>query len=157
MPASLIYLMCQILLALILLAGCRPVYYGATSIVEFEDGEKHALLGKDFKRVTAQFGEPSDIIFNKSKAMVWIYEVDEANSNPLQILPVLTTGLPVQRKILMIEFDRNRRVVGSDIERSKTHIVGWIGRINHLTKEIKAKKRVKSVLDQLKSINSGTR
>ena len=42
MPASLIYLMCQILLALVLLAGCRPVYYGATSIVEFEDGEKHA-------------------------------------------------------------------------------------------------------------------
>ena len=157
MPASLIYLMCQILLALILLAGCRPVYYGATSIVEFEDGEKHALLGKGFKRVTAQFGEPSDIIFNKSKAMVWIYEVDEASSNPLQILTVLTTGLPVQRKILMIEFDRNRRVVGSDIERSKTQIVGWIGRINRLTKEIKAKKRVKSVLDQLKSINSGTR
>ena len=117
MPAGLVYLICQILLALVLLAGCRPVYYGATSIVEFEDGEKHELLGKDFKWVTAQLGEPSDIIFDKSKAMVWIYEVDEASSNPLQILPVLTTGLPVKRKILMIAFDRDRRVMGSDIER----------------------------------------
>ena len=157
MPAGLVYLICQILLALVLLAGCRPVYYGAISIAEFEDAEKHALLGKDFRRVIAQLGEPTDIIFDKAEAMVWIYEVDEASSNPLQILPVLTTGLPVQRKILMIEFDRNRRVVDSDIERSKTHIVGWIGRINQLTREIKAKKRVKSVLDQLKSINSGTR
>ena len=157
MPARLVYLMCQILLALALLAGCRPVYYGAISIAEFEDAEKHALLGKDFRRVTAQLGEPTDIIFDESKAMVWIYEVDETSSNPLQILPVLTTGLPVKRKILMIKFDHNRRVAGSDIKRSKTHIVGWIGRINHLTKEIKAKKRVKSVLDQLESIKSGTR
>ena len=46
MPAGLVYLICQILLALVLLAGCRPVYYGAISIAEFEDGEKHALLGK---------------------------------------------------------------------------------------------------------------
>ena len=149
MPASLIYLMCQILLALILLAGCRPVYYGATSIVEFEDGEKHALLGKDFKRVTAQFGEPSDIIFNKSKAMVWIYEVDEASSNPLQILPALTTGLPVKRKVLMIEFNRNRRVVSSDITRSKAHIVGLIGRANIFMRGIEAKKRVRNALHQL--------
>ena len=157
MPAGLVYKICQILLALILLAGCRPVYYGAISIAEFEDGEKHTLLGKDFRRVIAQLGEPTDIIFGKPEAMVWIYEVDETSSNPLQILPVLTTGLPVKRKMLMIEFDHNRRVAGSDIKRSKTHIVGWVGRINHLTKEIKAKNRVKSVLEQLKSINSGTR
>ena len=150
MPASLVYLMCQILLALVLLAGCRPVYYGATSIVEFEDGEKHALLGKDFRRVTAQLGEPTDIIFDESKAMVWIYEVDETSSNPLQILPVLTTGLPVKRKILMIEFDHNRRVVGSDIEKSKTHIVGLIGRFNQRTRKIEAKNRVKRVLNHLK-------
>ena len=157
MRANLVYPMCQILLVLVLLAGCRPIYYGATSIVEFEDGEKLALLGKDFRRVIAQLGEPTDIIFDKSEAMVWIYEVDETSSNPLQILPLLTTGLPVTRKILIIEFDHNRHVAGSDIKRSKTHLVGMIGRVNHLTREIQAKKRVRSVLDQLKSINSGTR
>ena len=157
MPAGLVYLICQILLALVLLAGCRPVYYGAISIAEFEDGEKHALLGKDFRRVISQLGEPTDIIFDKPEAMVWIYEVDEASSNPLQFLPLLTTGLPVERKILIIEFDHNRHVAGSDIKRSKTHLVGMIGRVNHLTREIQAKKRVRSALAQLKSINSGNR
>ena len=157
MPASLVYLMCQILLALVLLTGCQPTYYGALSIAEFKDGEKHALLGKDFRRVIAQLGEPTDIIFDKGEPMVWIYEVDETSSNPLQILPVLTTGLPVKRKILIIEFDHNRHVAGSDIKRSKTHLVGMIGRVNHLTREIQAKKRVRSALDHLKLINSGTR
>ena len=142
MPAGLVNLMCQMLLALVLLAGCRPVYYGAISIAEFEDGEKHSLLGKDYRRVIAQLGEPTDIIFDKYEPMTWIYEVDEASSNPLQILPALTTGMPVTRKILMIEFDNNRRVVGSDIEKSKTHIVGLIGRINQRTREIEAKNRV---------------
>ena len=156
MPHSLVYLMCRILLALVLLAGCGPVYYGATSIVRFEDKEKHALLGKDFREVIVQLGEPTDIIFDKSETMMWIYEVDEASSNPMQILPALTTGLPVDRKILMIEFDHSRRVVKSDIERSKAHIVGLVGRVNQFTKEIQAKKRVKSVLDQLKLINSET-
>ena len=157
MPAGLVYLICQILLTLVLLTGCQPVYYGAISIAEFEDGEKHALLGKDFRRVISQLGEPTDIIFDKSEAMVWIYEVDEASSNPLQFLPLLTTGLPVERKLLIIEFDHNRHVAGSDIKKSKTHLVGMIGRVNHLTREIQAKKRVRSALDQLKSINSGTR
>ena len=151
MPASLVYPMCRILLVLVLLAGCRPVYYGATSIVEFEDGEKLALLGKDFRRVITQLGEPTDIIFDKSEAMIWMYEVDETSSNPLQILPALTTGLPVKRKILMIEFDNNWRVAGSDIEKSKTHIVGLIGRVNLLTRQIEAKNRVKSALNQLRS------
>ena len=150
MPAGLVNLMCQMLLALVLLAGCRPVYYGAISIAEFENGEKHSLLGKDYRRVVAQLGEPTDIIFDKYEPMTWIYEVDEASSNPLQILPALTTGMPVTRKILRIEFDYNRRVVGSDIEKSKTHIVGLIGRFNQLTRKIEAKKRVKRVLNHLK-------
>ena len=88
---------------------------------------------------------------------MWIYEVDETSSNPLQFLPLLTTGLPVKRKMLIIEFDHNQDVAGSNIKRSKTHLVGMIGRVNHLTREIKAKKRVKSALDQLRSIDSGTR
>ena len=157
MPASHVYLMCQILLALVLLAGCRPDYYGAISIAEFKDGEKHALLGKDFRRVIVQLGEPTDIIFDKSKTMIWVYEVDETSSNPLQILPALTTGLPVTRKTLTIDFDHNRRVAGSNIKRSKAHIVGIIGRINQFTNKIESKKRVKSALDQLNSINSVTR
>ena len=155
MTASHVSLMCQILLALVLLAGCRPDYYGAISIAEFKDGEKHALLGKDFRRVIVQLGEPTDIIFDKSKAMTWIYAVDETSSNPLLILPALTTGLPVRRKILMIEFDQNRRVTNSDIERSEAHIVGLFGHVNQVTKEMKTKKRVKSVLDQLNLISSG--
>ena len=157
MRATLVYLMCQILLALALLTGCRPDYYGAISIAEFKDGEKHALLGKDFRRVIVQLGEPTDIIFDKSKTMIWVYEVDETSSNPLQILPALTTGLPVTRKTLTIDFDHNRRVAGSNIKRSKAHIVGIIGRINQVTKKIESKKRVKSALDQLNSINSVTR
>ena len=150
MPVGLVNLMCQMLLALVLLAGCRPVYYGAISIADFEDGKKHSLLGKDYRRVIAQLGEPTDIIFDKYEPMTWIYEVDEASSNPLQILPALTTGMPVTRKILMIEFDHNRRVVGSDIEKSKTHIVGLIGRFNQHTRKIEAKNRVKRVLHHLK-------
>jgi hypothetical protein len=157
MPASPVYLMCQMLLALVLLAGCRPDYYGAISIAGFKDGEKHALLGKDFRRVIVQLGEPTDIIFDKSKTMIWIYEVDETSSNPLQILPALTTGLPVTRKTLTINFDHNRRVVGSDIKRSKAHIVGVIGRINQFAKKIESKKRVKSALDQLNLMISVTR
>ena len=161
MPASLVYPMCQILLVLVLLAGCRPVYYGATSIVEFEDGEKLALLGKDFRRVITQLGEPTDIISDKSEDMMWIYEVDEASSNPLQILPALTTGLPVKRKVLMIEFNRNWRVASAEITRSKTHIVGLVGRANILMRGIEAKKRVKNALHQLYLIsptqNSKTR
>lgn len=157
MPASHVSLMCQILLALVLLAGCRPDYYGAISIAEFKDGEKHALLGKDFRRVIVQLGEPTDIIFDKSKTMTWIYQVDETGSNPLQMLPALTTGLPVKRKTLTIDFDHNKRVAGSDIKRSKAHIVGVIGRIDQLTKKIESKKRVKSALYQLNSTNSATR
>ena len=156
MPAGLVNLMCQMLLALVLLAGCRPVYYGAISIAEFEDGEKRSLLGKDYRRVIAQLGEPTDIIFDKYEAMIWIYEVDKTSSNPLQILPALTTGLPVKRKILMVEFDQNLRVAGSDIERSNTHVVGLIGRFNQFTREIEAKNRVKSVLNSLKLKTSGT-
>ena len=157
MPASLVYLMCQILLALVLLTGCQPTYYGALAIAEFKDGEKHALLGKDFRRVIVQLGEPTDIIFDKSKTMIWIYEVDEASSNPLQILPALTAGLPVKRKTLTIDFDLNRRVAGSDIKRSKAHIVGIFGHIDQLTKKIESKKRVKSALNQLNLIDSVTR
>ena len=157
MPASLFSLICQILLALVLLAGCRPVYYGATSIVEFDDGQQHALLGKDFGRVIAQLGQPTDIIFDKAEAMVWIYEVDEASSSPLQIITTLTSGLSVRRKKLMIEFDHDRRVAGFDIEISKTHIVGVIGRLTKLSREIEAKKRVKSALDKLNLKNSVTR
>ena len=153
MPASLVYLMGQILLALVLLTGCQPNYYGALSIAEFKDGEKHALLGRDFRQVIVQLGEPTDIIFDKSKTMIWIYEVDEASSNPLNILPAITAGLPVTRKTLTIDFDRNRRVSGSHIKRAKTHIVGVIGRINQLTKKIESKKRVKSALNQLNLIN----
>ena len=157
MPTSLVYLMCQILLVLVLLAGCRPVYYGATSIVEFEDGEKIALLGTDFRRVLDQLGEPTDIISDKSEPMMWMYEVDETGSNPLLILTALTSGLPVKRKILMIEFDHNGRVASSDIEKSETHIVGLIGRVDLLTRQIQAKNRVKSVLSRLKLKRSGAR
>ena len=149
MSTSGVYMICRILVVLVLLAGCRPTYYGATSIVGFEDAEKHDLLGKDFRRVIAQLGEPTDIISDKSEDMMWIYEVDEASSNPLQILPALTTGLPVKRKVLMIEFNRNWRVTSSEITRSKTQIVGLIGRANILMRGIEAKKRVKNALHQL--------
>jgi hypothetical protein len=152
MPAKVTHLMCQVLLALVLLTGCRPVYYGATSIVEFEDAEEHALLGKDFRQVVALLGEPTDIISDKSEDMMWIYEVDETSSNPLHIITDLTTGLLVNRKILMIEFNSSRRVARSDITKSKTHIVGLFGRVNQLTRQIEAKKRVKSVLDKLNAI-----
>ena len=143
MPAGLVYVVCRILLALVLLAGCQPVYYGAISIAEFEDGEKHVLLGKHFKRVIAQLGEPTDIIFDKAEAMVWIYEVDETSSNPLQVLSSLAVGLPLKRKILIIKFDRNRRVISSHIDRSETNVVGLVGRVNHRLKQLEAKKRVK--------------
>lgn len=149
MPTSFAHIVCRIMVALVLLTGCRPTYFGATSIVGFEDTEKHALLGEGFKRIIAQLGEPTDIIYDKSKGMTWYYEVDEASSNPLNVLPALTTGLPVNRKILIIEFNRNWRVKSSDIKRSKTQIVGLIGRANKFTRDIKAKRRVKSTLRQL--------
>ena len=149
MPTNVVQMIGHILVALVLLTGCRPTYYGATSIVGFEDAEKHALLGKDFRRILTQLGEPSDIIHDKSEGMKWFYEVDETSSSPLQILPALTTGLPVKRKILIVEFNRNWRVKSSYITRSKAQIVGLIGRVNKLTREIKAKKRVKSALHQL--------
>ena len=81
--------------------------------------------------------------------MTWIYELDEVSSNPLHILPALTAGLPVKRKILMIEFDRNGRVVMSDITRSKIQIVGLIGRLDQHMRKIEAKQRVKTALHQL--------
>ena len=157
MPASLAYLMCQILVTLVLLTGCQPTYYGALSIAEFKDGEKHALLGKDFRRVIVQLGEPTDVIFDKSKTMIWIYEVDETSSNPLQVLSSLAVGLPLKRKILIIKFDSNKRVVSSHFDRSETNVVGLVGRVNHRLKQLEAKKRVKSVLNQLNLLNSETR
>ena len=153
MPASLAYLMCQILVTLVLLTGCQPTYYGALSIAEFKDGEKHALLGKDFRRVIVQLGEPTDVIFDKSKTMIWIYEVDEASSSLLNIIPAVTSGLPVTRKTLTINFDQNRRVSSSHIKRDKTYIVGVIGRLDQLTKKIESKKRVKSAIAQLNLTN----
>ena len=153
MPASLAYLMCQILVTLVLLTGCQPTYYGALSIAEFKDGEKHALLGKDFRRVIVQLGEPTDVIFDKSKTMIWIYEVDEASSSLLNIIPAVTSGLPVTRKTLTISFDQNRRVSSSHIKRDKTYIVGVIGRLDQLTKKIESKKRVKSAIAQLNVTN----
>ena len=153
MLASLAYLMCQILVTLVLLTGCQPTYYGALSIAEFKDGEKHALLGKDFRRVIVQLGEPTDVIFDKSKTMIWIYEVDEASSSLLNIIPAVTSGLPVTRKTLTINFDQNRRVSSSHIKRDKTYIVGVIGRLDQLTKEIESKKRVKSAIAQLNLTN----
>ena len=153
MPASLAYLMCQILVTLVLLTGCQPTYYGALSIAEFKGGEKHALLGKDFRRVIVQLGEPTDVIFDKSKTMIWIYEVDEASSSLLNIIPAVTSGLPVTRKTLTITFDQNRRVSSSHIKRDKTYIVGVIGRLDQLTKKIESKKRVKSAIAQLNLTN----
>ena len=153
MPASLAYLMCQILVTLVLLTGCQPTYYGALSIAEFKGGEKHALLGKDFRRVIVQLGEPTDVIFDKSKTMIWIYEVDEASSSLLNIIPAVTSGLPVTRKTLTIKFDQNRRVSSSHIKRDKTYIVGVIGRLDQLTKKIESRKRVKSAIAQLNLTN----
>ena len=157
MPRNIVYLICQILLAVVLLSGCRPVYFGATSIVTFKDSEKQGLVGRDFRVVISQVGEPTDIIFDKSDTMIWIYEVDEASSNPLQALSSLAVGLPLKRKVLTVKFDRNRRVTGADIERSETNVVGIMGRVNHRLKQLEAKKRVKSVLRKLDLLNSETR
>lgn len=157
MPKNLVYLMCQILLALFLLSGCRPVYFGATSIMALKDTEKHALVGRDYRVVMSHVGEPTDIILDKSDTMTWIYEVDETSSNPLQVLSSLAVGLPLKREIWIIKFDSNRRVISSNIERSETNVVGLVGRVNHRLKQLEAKKRVKSVLDQLTLLNSGTR
>jgi len=157
MPKNVVYLMCQILLAFALLSGCRPVYYGATSIVTFEDNEKNALVGRDYRIVISQVGEPTDITLDKSGTMKWIYEVDEASSNPLEVLSSLAVGLPLKRKILMVKFDRNMHVISSHIERSETNVVGLIGRVNHRLKQLEAKKRVKSVLHKLDLLNVGTR
>ena len=157
MPKNIIYLMCQILLALSLMSGCRPVYYGATSILAFEEKEKHALVGRDFRVVISQVGEPTDIIFDNPDAMTWIYEVDETSSNPLQVLSSLAVGLALKRKILIIKFDSNKRVVSSHFDRSETNVVGLVGRVNHRLKQLEAKKRVKSVINQLNLLNSETR
>ena len=157
MPKNLVYLMCQILLALFLLSGCRPVYFGATSIMALKDTEKHALVGRDYRVVMSHVGEPTDIILDKSETMTWIYEVDETSSNPLQVLSSLAVGLPLKREIWTIKFDRNRRVISSNIERSETNVVGLVGRVNHRLKQLEAKKRVKGVLDQLTLLNSGIR
>ena len=157
MPKNLVYLVCQILLALFLLSGCRPVYFGATSIMALKDTEKHALVGRDYRVVMSHVGEPTDIILDKSDTMTWIYEVDETSSNPLQVLSSLAVGLPLKREVWIIKFDRNRRVISSNIERSETNVVGLVGRVNHRLKQLEAKKRVKSVLDQLTLLNSGTR
>ena len=157
MPKNLVYLICQILLALFLLSGCRPVYFGATSIMALKDSEKHALVGRDYRVVMSHVGEPTDIILDKSDTMTWIYEVDETSSNPLQVLSSLAVGLPLKREIWIIKFDRNRRVISSNIERFETNVVGLVGRVNHRLKQLEAKKRVKSVLDQLNLLNSGTR
>ena len=72
MPRNIVYLICQILLAVVLLSGCRPVYFGAVSIVTFGDSEKQGLVGRDFRVVISQVGEPTDIIFDKSDTMTWI-------------------------------------------------------------------------------------
>ena len=156
MPKNLVYLMCQILLALFLLSGCRPVYFGATAITALKDNEKHAFVGRDFRVVMSHVGEPTDIILDKSDTMTWIYEVDETSSNPLQVLSSLAVGLPLKREIWIIKFDRNRRVISSNIERFETNVVGLVGRVNHRLKQLEAKKRVKSVLDKLNLLNSGT-
>ena len=153
MPRNRVYLICQILLVLVLLSGCRPVYYGATSILAFEDSERQGLVGRDFRVVVSQVGEPTDIIFDKSDTMIWIYEVDEASSNPLQALSSLAVGLPLKRKVLTIKFDSNQRVTGYDIARSETSVFGLMGRVNHRLKQIEAKQRVKRVLEQLNLIN----
>ena len=150
-------LSCHLTLVSLGLIGCQPVYYGATSIVNFEEQDRHELTGKDYKAVIIHLGEPSDIILDKSKRMIWIYEVDEASSNPMQILPTITVGQAVKRKVLLIGFSKHRRVIGVDIEKSETRIAGLIGHIDHGAKKIEAKRRVRFVLDRLDLGNDSKR
>ena len=144
-------------LASLVLVGCQPVYYGATSIVNFEEHDRHELTGKDYKAVIIRLGEPSDIILDNSERMIWIYEVDEASSNPMQILPTITVGQAVKRKVLLIRFSERRRVIGIDIEKSETRLVGLIGHIDHGAKKIEAKRRMRFVLDRLDLGNDSKR
>jgi len=142
-------LLCHFTLASLVLVGCQPVHYGATSILDFEEQDKHGLTGKNYKDVILRLGEPSDIILDKYNRMIWTYEVDESSSNPMEILPTITVGRAVKRKVLLIGFSTDRRVIGVDIENLDTRIVGLIGHIDHGTKKIEAKRRVRYVLDRL--------
>ena len=144
-------------LASLVLAGCQPVYYGATSIINFDDKNSHAIIGKDYKAVLSHLGEPSDITLDRSDRMIWIYEVDKTSSNPMQILPIITVGQAVKRKLLLIGFSEERRVISVDIEKSETRLVGLIGHIDHGAKRIEAKRRVRYVLDRLDLVNGGKR
>lgn len=148
-------LICQLTLASLVLSGCQPVYYGATSIIDFDEKNSHTLTGKDYKAVLMQLGEPSDITLDRSDRMIWIYEVDKTSSNPMQILPTITIGQAVERKLLLIGFSKEKRVISVDIEKSETRLVGLIGHIDHGAKRIEAKRRVRYVLDRLDLVNGG--
>ena len=150
-------LICHLTLASLVLAGCQPVYYGALSIIDFEEKNSHTLTGKDYKAVLFHLGEPSDITLDRSDRMIWIYEVDKTSSNPMQILPIITVGQAVERKLLLIGFSEERRVISVDIEESETRLVGLIGHIDHGAKRIEAKRRVRYVLDRLDLVNGGKR
>ena len=150
-------LICRLALASLVLAGCQPVYYGATSIVDFDEKDSHTVTGKDYKAVLFQLGEPSDITLDDSDRMIWIYEVDKTSSNPMQILPAITVGRAVERKLLLIGFSKERRVISVDIEKSETRLVGLIGHFDHGAKRIGAKRRVRYVLDHLDLVNGGKR
>ena len=151
------YLICHLTLASLILAGCQPVYYGATSIVGFDENDSHTLTGKDYKTVLFHLGEPSDITLESSDGMIWIYEVDKTSSNPMQILPTITIGQAVERKLLMIEFSKAKRVISVNIEKLETRLVGLIGHIDHGAKRIEAKRRVRYFLDRLDLVNGGKR
>ena len=49
----------------------------------------------------------------------------------MQILPIITVGQAVERKLLLIGFSEERRVISVDIEKSETRLVGLIGHIDH--------------------------
>ena len=146
-------LSCHLTLVSLGLVGCQPVYYGATSIVNFEEQDRHELTGKDYKAVMIHLGEPSDIILDKAKRMIWIYELEEASSNPVQILPSITVGRALKRKVVLIGFSKDRRVLGVDMENSETRIIGLIGHIDQGVKKIQAKRHVRYVLDHLNLAN----
>ena len=150
-------LFCHLTLASLVLVGCQPVYYGASSIIDFEEKDSHAVNGKDYKAVLIHLGEPSDITLDSSGRMIWIYEVDKASSNPMQILSIITVGQPVKRKLLLLEFNRERRVISVNIEESETALVGLIGHIDHGAKRIEAKRRVRNILDRLNLVDDGKR
>jgi hypothetical protein len=75
----------------------------------------------------------------------------------MQILPTITVGQAIKRKVLVIGFSKNRRVIGVDIEKSETRIAGLIGHIDHGAKKIEAKRRVRFVLDRLDVGNDSKR